>query len=60
MNKISRLGFINESKLKQLSTSTIDGLSIKTSDVSQTVDNLSGGNQQKVVIGKWLAIIHKF
>lgn len=55
MNKISRLGFVSESKLKQLSTSTIDNLSIKTSDVSQTVDNLSGGNQQKVVIGKWLA-----
>jgi ribose transport system ATP-binding protein len=33
---------------------TIRGLDIKTPSSSQTVNNLSGGNQQKVSIGKWL------
>ena len=32
----------------------VDALSIKTPSVQQQVKNLSGGNQQKVVIGKWL------
>ena len=34
---------------------SIDALSIKTDRPSQTVGLLSGGNQQKVVLGKWLA-----
>jgi ribose transport system ATP-binding protein len=33
---------------------TIRGLDIKTPSASQIVNNLSGGNQQKVSIGKWL------
>ncbi len=32
----------------------IDLLSIKTTDCEEMIDSLSGGNQQKVVIGKWL------
>ena len=32
----------------------VDKLSIKTDGISKTVDTLSGGNQQKVVVGKWL------
>jgi ribose transport system ATP-binding protein len=32
----------------------VDALSIRTPSVHQRVRNLSGGNQQKVVIGKWL------
>jgi ABC-type sugar transport system ATPase subunit len=33
----------------------VDRLQIKISSLAQVVKNLSGGNQQKVVIGKWLA-----
>ena len=33
---------------------TINDLQIKTSSLSQLIGNLSGGNQQKVIIGRWL------
>jgi len=32
----------------------VQRLRIKTPSISQTVENLSGGNQQKVLVGKWL------
>lgn len=33
----------------------VDALSVKTHDIDTTVGTLSGGNQQKVVVGKWLS-----
>ena len=53
--KITRLGFINLKKEKVEAFNIVKALSIKTPSLSQKVMNLSGGNQQKVVIGKWLA-----
>jgi ABC-type sugar transport system ATPase subunit len=32
----------------------VSKLSIKTADVDEAIDNLSGGNQQKVILGRWL------
>lgn len=50
---ISRAGFINE-KLEQARTSEmIKRFNVKTFDGTQPVGNLSGGNQQKVVLGRW-------
>jgi len=51
---ISKLGFINLKKEKERSLKQIDDMKIKTPSEKQKVVNLSGGNQQKVVIGKWL------
>jgi len=48
-------GWVNDSKVKETAIRFVDELSIKTPSVEQKVKNLSGGNQQKVVIGKWLA-----
>lgn len=42
--------------LSEFAQSTIERLMIKTSGPSQGVSTLSGGNQQKVLIGKWLSI----
>jgi ABC-type sugar transport system ATPase subunit len=42
--------------LSEFARSTIERLMIKTSGPSQGVSTLSGGNQQKVLIGKWLSI----
>lgn len=46
--------FINYRKEEQVSQEYIEKLNIKTPGSSQTVVNLSGGNQQKVVLAKWL------
>ncbi len=47
-------GLINNGKMTGISKSIVDRLQIKTPNVNTAVINLSGGNQQKVVIGKWL------
>lgn len=46
--------FINEKKIRESSTEYSEKLNIKTPSVKQLVKNLSGGNQQKVIIAKWL------
>jgi ribose transport system ATP-binding protein len=51
----TRLGFIESKKEKDFAAETVKKLRIKSSSYEQTVGSLSGGNQQKVVIGKWLA-----
>lgn len=50
-----RLGFVHAAKGKQTSRDYVDALRIKTPSISAITKNLSGGNQQKVVIAKWLA-----
>ena len=46
--------FINKKKEKEVAEKFVESLSTKTPSVDQLVVNLSGGNQQKVVIAKWL------
>ena len=46
--------FINEKKEKEVAEKYVEALATKTPNVEQLVVNLSGGNQQKVVIAKWL------
>lgn len=48
------LGKVNRKKSKAETQKFIDTLRIKTPSAEQLVKNLSGGNQQKVVIAKWL------
>ena len=47
-------GWVNNAKIRATAEHYVDALSIKTPTLQQLVRNLSGGNQQKVVIGKWL------
>jgi ribose transport system ATP-binding protein len=49
------LGFILSKKEQEISQDYVHKLSIATSGITQTVGNLSGGNQQKVVLAKWLS-----
>lgn len=48
-------GFINDDKEEEMIKENIKKLKIRTPGAAQLVKNLSGGNQQKVVIAKWLA-----
>ncbi|MBI5669548.1 MAG: sugar ABC transporter ATP-binding protein [Chloroflexi bacterium] len=47
--------FINRRAERSLAVSTIKQLNIRAYSMEQVVNKLSGGNQQKVVVGKWLA-----
>ena len=48
-------GFLNRSKEREISEKMVKDLNVKTPSDEQIVRLLSGGNQQKVVLGKWLA-----
>jgi len=56
LKNVSNGSFIQKSTEKELSEKYVDMLNIKISSVKEDVNDLSGGNQQKVMIGKWLAI----
>ena len=53
-NYIGALGFVNDSRIEKTARQFVSTLKIKTPSTSQLVKNLSGGNQQKVVVAKWL------
>ncbi|MBS3994657.1 MAG: sugar ABC transporter ATP-binding protein, partial [Alkaliphilus sp.] len=55
INKVSSYGIINDRKSNEQTTKLVEMLKTKTPSIHQLVKNLSGGNQQKVVISKWLA-----
>jgi ribose transport system ATP-binding protein len=50
-----RFGFVKSRRIEKTGREYVDRLSIKTPSTAQLVRNLSGGNQQKVVVAKWLA-----
>ena len=52
--KSSRLGFIQLDKVKKVSEKYRDSLNIKNSNLKLLTKFLSGGNQQKVILAKWL------
>ena len=54
VNHGSRLGFVNRRRLRGQVTQAISDLSIRASSPRQVVASLSGGNQQKVSVAKWL------
>ena len=53
----SALRLINRARERQIADEQIASLAIKTPGPEALVVNLSGGNQQKVVIGKWLELL---
>ncbi|MBI6151905.1 sugar ABC transporter ATP-binding protein [Serratia surfactantfaciens] len=50
---ISRMGFVSEKREQARTRDMIQRFNVKTHDGEQPVGNLSGGNQQKVVLGRW-------
>lgn len=56
---ISSYGLIDERKDKAVAEQYVRALNVKTPSVEQMVMNLSGGNQQKVCLARWLTIAPK-
>jgi ABC-type sugar transport system ATPase subunit len=54
LQKVSRGLFINRGKTKEQTQKYVDMMSIRLASSRQLMVNLSGGNQQKVIIGRWL------
>lgn len=55
LGRISRLGFLDHKKERKQANDYVKQLDIRTPSINQEVEYLSGGNQQKVVLAKWLA-----
>jgi ABC-type sugar transport system ATPase subunit len=55
LDLVSENTFINQNKERSLADQAIEQLSIRATGSEQIVNKLSGGNQQKVVVSKWLA-----
>lgn len=56
LSKLRKGLFLDEKKSADIAESFVRKLSIKTDNIDKTSGLLSGGNQQKIVIAKWLAI----
>jgi rhamnose transport system ATP-binding protein len=59
LGKTSRNGFLRMAEEFALTRTYTERLDLRASSLSQNVSTLSGGNQQKVVIAKWLATLPK-
>ncbi|AZT94102.1 sugar ABC transporter ATP-binding protein [Brevibacterium aurantiacum] len=53
--RVSRAGVLSQKKIDELVDTYIDRLGIKVASPKQLISELSGGNQQKVLIARWLA-----
>jgi rhamnose transport system ATP-binding protein len=56
LDSVSHWGLVNRRAERDLATQYVDLLRIKTSSVFRATGTLSGGNQQKVALARWLAI----
>lgn len=54
-DKLARHGLISRKKERELADHAIQTMSVKCNSAAQNVNDLSGGNKQKVVFAKWLA-----
>ena len=55
LGAVTRFGFLRPRRERELAGRYVQRLAVKTPSLGQQVRNLSGGNQQKVVLAKWLA-----
>lgn len=53
-NYCNRLGFVNDKRVAKDTKWVIETLKVKTPSSKTHIGNLSGGNQQKVLLGRWL------
>ncbi|AIF53002.1 sugar ABC transporter ATP-binding protein [Pelosinus sp. UFO1] len=56
LGKVIEHGLINEKREKEKCKEYVKQLNIKVSDINAPITSLSGGNQQKVILGKWIEV----
>ncbi|MDD1617734.1 MAG: ATP-binding cassette domain-containing protein, partial [Methylococcaceae bacterium] len=56
LRKLSYYGFLSEKEEKNISERQIKSLNIKTPSAKTKIQMLSGGNQQKAILGRWLEL----
>ncbi len=54
LENFTRKGFIDDRKVRETCETYVQKINIKTPSISQLIRNLSGGNQQKVIVAKWI------
>jgi ABC-type sugar transport system ATPase subunit len=55
LDRLSKFGWVNQSDERQLVREHFQMLRVRTPDIDAPVAGLSGGNQQKIVLARWLA-----
>jgi len=55
LETLTRLGFVSDRDEDRIAQAYVERLQIRTPSLQQLAMNLSGGNQQKIVVSKWLA-----
>jgi len=55
LETISRFGVVRRREERMIAQNLVDRMRVRTPTIETEVKNLSGGNQQKVVLGRWLA-----
>ena len=56
LERDQKLGFLDHSAEEKIADAAVEQMKVKTPHIEQPVRFLSGGNQQKIVLGKWLAM----
>jgi len=51
---VGKIGLLNYKRIHEDCDDFVDKIQIKTPDLEQRIENLSGGNQQKVLVARWL------
>ena len=54
--RLSRMGILDEPRERKIVAGFMQALGIKAAHMDQPIRELSGGNQQKVLLGRWLAV----
>jgi len=58
--KFAKKGFLKENLIEENANSVVKEFGVSTPSINQLIKNLSGGNQQKVLVAKWVGICPKF
>lgn len=56
LDRIRDHGFVNHAKEREIAKRQVDSLHIKTPDLRTKTVSLSGGNQQKCIVGRWMEL----